>query len=282
MYSIRSAVGTRLIACLLLVVFSFVPSLRAHGDLHELIENVTAEIAKNPKDAKLYVSRAELYRLHEQFDEALSDLLTAELLDPTLARVEFTRARVYVDLKMPKTARATLDRFLTREPGSVEGLIARAKVLTDLKETALAIADYSAAIAAARQPLPEYYIERARLDQLDGGGGRAAALKGLDAGIAKFGPLVTLQLPAIDLELADKNYDGAIARLDTLMAQSQRKETWLERKGQILERAGRAADAHAAYVAGLKTLGELPENIRATQMMVELKQRLEADLVRVP
>ena len=50
------------------------------------------------------------------------------------------------------------------------------------------------------------------------------ALRGLDEGINQLGPVVTLQLLAIDLELRRKSYDAALTRLDLIAAESERKE----------------------------------------------------------
>ena len=44
----------------------------------------------------------------------------------------------------------------------------------------------------------------------------AQAIAGLDEGIQKLGPLVTLTLAAIDLEVARANYDAALQRLQPL------------------------------------------------------------------
>ena len=43
------------------------------------------------------------------------------------------------------------------------------------------------------------------------------ALRGLDEGIKRLGPIVTLELYAIDLELAHKRYDSALESLGLAM-----------------------------------------------------------------
>ena len=42
-----------------------------------------------------------------------------------------------------------------------------------------------------------------------------AVVRGLDEGIKKLGPLVTLELCALDIEVKEKQYDDALKRLDT-------------------------------------------------------------------
>lgn len=273
-------------SCWLLAVVLFVglvPSLWAHGDLHERIVGITAEIAKTPGDATLYVARAELYRLHQEFDLAFADLDKAAELAPDLADTAYIRARVYVDLKCPQAALAAFSRHLAQAPAHVEGWVQRAQLYHALKRDVEAAADYGAAIAKAKDPLPEYYIERARLlnTLADPPAGGEAAVACLDEGIAKLGPIVTLELEAIAYEQAGRKWDGALKRITLLMEQTPRKESWQERKGQVLEQAGRTQEAWTAYRDGLAAIEQLPERTRVLPMTKELKTRLEAGLQRV-
>jgi predicted Zn-dependent protease len=105
-----------------------------------------------------------------------------------------------------------------------------------------------------------------------------AALGGLDEGIARLGPLVSLEQPAIELELQARRWDQALHRLDRLAAQSPRKESFHERRGQILLQAGRRAEARQAFRAALFALAALPPAQRATPAMAELEARLRRQL----
>src|SRR5206468_12869435 len=103
-------------------------------------------------------------------------------------------------------------------------------------------------------------------------------LAGLDAGIAKLGSLVVLQLSAIELELKNMNYDGALGRVDKVAAQSPRKETWLARKGEILKQAGRGEEAREAFQTALAALQTLPATRRNVPAMLELEKRLRQEI----
>jgi predicted negative regulator of RcsB-dependent stress response len=105
-----------------------------------------------------------------------------------------------------------------------------------------------------------------------------AALKGLDDGIKRLGPLVTLQLFAIDAELKQSNFDGALARVDQVAARSPRKETWLARRGEILRQAGRPAEAKRAYSDALAALKTLPPTRRNVPAMQELARRIQKEI----
>lgn len=109
----------------------------------------------------------------------------------------------------------------------------RARLFVSLKKHAAAHEDYSHAIAQSEHggsSSPDYYLERARALAAAGAPHIATALRGLDAGIEKLGPLVTLQLYAVELESQKKQYDRALARLDTVASQSPRQEQWLAQR----------------------------------------------------
>jgi predicted negative regulator of RcsB-dependent stress response len=81
-------------------------------------------------------------------------------------------------------------------------------------------------------------------------------------------------LPAIDLELQRSNFVGALERVDTLAAQSARKETWLKRRGEILIQAGRPQEAREAFQQALAALRSLPPSRRNVPAMMEMEQAL--------
>ena len=212
--------------------------VQAHEGLHEQIAAITAKIKRDPKNASLYLQRGELHRLHRDWARAAADYDRAEHLQPSLMIVELARGKMFFDSGKLQRAKLTLDRFLFRQPDHYEGVITRARVLAKLGLPMDAAKDFTQALTLSTVPEPELYLERANLLAADVGQ-LGEVLRGLDEGINKLGPVVTLQLAAIDLELRRKNYDGALVRLDQIAAQSQRKEAWLVRRGEILKLAGR-------------------------------------------
>src|SRR6185369_2131920 len=136
-----------------------------------------------------------------------------------------------------------------------QALLRRARVLAALGRPLESVKDYSRAIALSAEPRPEYYLERAH--SLAGAGRTIDALRGLDEGIEKLGPLVTLESAAVELELAEGRFDEALLRVDRLTTQGERHETWLARRGEILELAHRRHEALAAYRAALDSIAAL-------------------------
>ncbi len=253
----------------------------AHGELHELIDKATREIALNPRNPNLYLARAELHRGHSAWDAALADLARAEALSNQWHILHFARARLLLSAEWYESARVSADRFLEAAPAHEECLVVRARARMKLGEPLAASEDYSRAIAAADPPVPELYLERAQALAAAGAGYLDRAVQGLDEGLGKLGPIATMQLAAIDLELKRNRVDAALARVDKIMAQAPRKETWLSRRGEILRQAGRNPEAAAAFGAALKELEALPAHRRATPAMAELEARVRKALAEV-
>jgi tetratricopeptide (TPR) repeat protein len=162
------------------------------------------------------------------------------------------------------------------KPNHVDALVTRARVLVRQNHWVEAAADYSRAIAQLAKPKPEYYIERA--EALVAGGRKDEALGGIDEGVKRLGPIVTLQLFAINLELSSKSYDAALSRLEQISVQSPRKESWLARRGDILLVAGREDEARNAFKAALAAIEALPQYHRTTKATMELERRVRAAL----
>ena len=248
--------------------------LAAHEGLHEQIVEVTRQLMREPKNARLYLRRGELYRLHGEWKSALADYRRAESLDPHLEEVKLGRGRLYYEAKKPTLAKLWLDRFLAVNPDHADALVTRGRILVILRHRLAAVKDYSRAIDLLDRPKPEYYIERASTLVAEGRGNEA--LKGIEEGIKKLGPIVTLQLFAIDLELSGGRYDAALSRLDQISSQSPRKENWLARRGEILRQAGRGPEARGAFQAALAAIESLPPHHRVSKATRELEARIRA------
>lgn len=272
--------------CLILALALTVLSLglptraQAHGDLHEMIEALSQRIEASPNDAALYLRRGELHRLHEDWLAAAADYDRASVLLPDPAAVDFARGQMLSDRGDLKAAAQAFDRFLMKAPDHAEGRAARGRVLLKLGKPLGAASDFSRAIEQSKAAPPEYYIERAQA--LASTGDIAGAVRGLDEGISTLGPLVTLQLPAIELELKRGETDAALRRVDALTAVAVRREGWLARRGGILEKVGRVAEAREAYAAALATIQGLPAERQLSAATLKLAGEIKTALSRLP
>jgi tetratricopeptide (TPR) repeat protein len=256
-------------------------SVAAHGDLHEQIAAITRRIDEAPSRAELYVRRGQLHRVHGEWEAALADYDRAARLDPDLIVIDFVRAVALLDAGRPADACASLDRFLARQPDHAEAYATRARARLGLRQHLAASQDFSRAIALLPQSRPEHYIERARALAAAGDAHLDEALRGLDDGIDRLGPLATLQLYADDLELARARPAAALGRLDRMVERFGSNPTWLVRRAEILERAGRSGEARAAYAASLAALHGLAPSRRASRAVDELTTKVRLALERL-
>ena len=283
MISIRDhAIGFRFSTtglCLLMLVAVYRPEpTQAHADLMLLIEDLNREIAKAPNNPENYLRRGQLFREHSDYELAYADIERAAALSPPPANIDLYRGRLFLDWGWPLTSRACLDRFLTRQPRNADGLVLRARALAKLNQRLAATQDYDRAIALSPEAGPDMFVERAQMLVAEGPEYIAEAVKGLDDGIQKLGPLVTLQLFAIDAELKRGNFDGALARVDKVAERSPRKETWLSRRAEILVQAGRPDEAKRSYEAALAALQTLPPTRRNVPAMQELARHIRSEI----
>lgn len=264
------------VLCVLALLPMFLPEARAHQDLLARIALLTEQIRTNGSSAELLVQRADLYRNHQDWVPALWDYDAAEKASTNSAVVDLGRALTLAGLGKWVEARDVFDRVVQDNPTNAAALLGRARVLVQLDQPALAIADYERAFTNLASPHPEDYLERARLQAAQSD--PAAAVKGLDEALARLGWMVTLQLQAMDYEQACGNYDGALTRLETIISRSNRSEGWLQLKGEILQKAGQTADARAAFHAALKAIDDLPPRFARSENMIKLRTQIEASL----
>ena len=214
-------------------------AVEAHPGLHEDIARASAAIEKEPSRADLYVERAFLERLDEQFDAALIDLDSARRFDPVNLRVAAERGMTLSAMGQYGEADAELTRFLKGGSGTAPALVERAKVREHLGRKKEAMADYASAIAI--QPDVESYMARGALQESLGDLAGAAA--GYRDGIARLGEAINFDLALIRVETARKRYDAALVLIDGQLGRSAVKTDWYLRRAEVLDAAGRKNEA---------------------------------------
>jgi predicted Zn-dependent protease len=246
-----------------------------------LIQRATEEIQKNPNDPMLYVRRAELHRAHLGWDAAMADIERAAALTNQWPHLHLARAVLYLEAAWFESANIAATRYLKHDPTNALASITRARARVKLGQYLGAAEDFTQAIQHAFTQGPELYVERGQALGAAGAAHVDEALRGLDEGLDKLGPIVTLQLTAIDIEVKRNRVDAALGRLDKVMAQAPRKETWLTQRGDILKQAGRNQEAAEAYTAALKALDTLPPARRSVPAVADLRRRLRAALAEI-
>lgn len=252
----------------------------AHGDDHVLIEALTAELAKAP-EADLFIRRGELFRHLQQWAQAEADYIAAGRLEPKLALVDFFRARVLLDSGAAAKAQPFAERYVAEVPDEAEGWFLRGEIRHALGQPAAGAADYTAGIQRTPRALPEHFLRRAKMLAEVPDREVQQVIAALDEGITRLGPIIALVDYAIVLELARKNFDGALARVEVAMAHAPRREAWLVRQGDILVQGGRTGEAVAAYRAALEAIDQLPPRYRETVPVEKLARDAQASLGRL-
>jgi predicted Zn-dependent protease len=255
----------------------------SHPGIDEQIADVTRLIKEEPKNATLYLRRGELHRIHRDWATAEADYRKALALDSELTKAEYCLGRLQLESGNPKDAERTLARYLSRHPDDVEALVARGRALSGLDRPLEAAQSYASALTLAGEgrAKPDYYLERARALSAAGPEHLSEALRCLDEGLARLGEPASLQSLAIELELSAGRHDQALARLDALFAGVSRRETWLVRRGEILEDAGRPDAAREAYSATLAAIATLPETRRHNRAVAKIEERARDGLERL-
>ena len=277
--------GRALICAEALVLCAMAPAPAfAHVALERQIEDLTARIAGDPREATLYLRRGELHRAHADWDAAAADYGRARAIDPHLDVVDYYAGRMLFESGQPAEATRTLGRFLAKHPDHPGALTIRARALTRLGRQLEAAQDYARAISQYQPPHtpdPDLYLNRAQA-LVDVGESRIdEAIQGLDEGMSCLGPLVSLGFYAIDLEVRLHRFDAALERLERLAARSPRQESYLMRRGSILEAAGRPEEARRAYEQVLAAIKTLPPERRATGALTNFETTARAALERL-
>jgi len=168
---------------------------RAHADLDTQLHDATHRVIAHQGDARAWLHRAELYRIRGEWESAERDYRMAERLDPKLDVVLLCRGRMLTQSGHALEALTPLDRFVRAHPRHPEALVARARARRAAGDSRGAVADWSAAIAAAddEDARPEFYLERA--DALLAAEPRAvrAAVDGLIEGYRRLGGAVSIK-----------------------------------------------------------------------------------------
>jgi predicted Zn-dependent protease len=253
-----------------------VPSFAfAHAGIEVLDEATRTELAKHPDSADAHLARARVLQMKGEWDGALEalEVAAARGADPDVVGEQ--RAAVYLDAKFPRMAKVELDRVLARRPDAYVLLFERGRAWLAIGDADAAARDFGEAIAKGPRPTPEQVI--ARRDALLSVGKKAEAIQALDDGMARIGHVVSLELPAIDLEVELGRYDAALARLDRLSAAGRPNPLWQAQRADILTQAGRKAEARTEYVNTLALIDARPPMRRGKQLD-ELRQRVETAL----
>ena len=249
-----------------------------HGDTHERIEALSDSLKQNPDHVASLLERADLYRRHRDFDEALADLRRVRLLSPTSNAVRYLTGLTLLEQGELKEAEVELKAFVSRSPISPRGYLALARVFTQQERHLSAAQAYELVVENQTTPTPDHYLARAHAYRAAGKPYLTRALEGLEEGIESMGPLITFQRLAVEIAVDQGNYQDAIDRVDKVLQTIGRKETWLVRKANILSLSGRKEEAEHQFLLAIRAIELLPYRTRTSPAMRTLRATINENL----
>ncbi len=230
------------------------PAAAHEGPEHE-IEELTERMKINGETANLLAERAIEYRVLGKLAEATKDLERATVLDPKSIGLHRELGRVQFLGGKAGDALATVTRGLTLktdEPADLAALrMLRAEILRSQNDDKKALEDCDAALRLHRLN-PEWYLLRSDLHR------RLKLpkerLAGLDDGLKATGAGV-LAIERVEALLDAAQFAAALPVIESELADSRIKSSWLIRRARARLGLGKKADAEDDLKAALKEIG---------------------------
>ena len=247
------------------------------GLAHDPIERLhmlDAQLAVRPDDVAALLARGAIWLELDRPQRAAEDFERAASLAPASVAAQLGLSRARAGAGRHTDALRGAEAALRLEPTSVAAAEACARALVSLGRFADAVLAWDRALELGVEPSADQWLARA--DAAVAAGELRAAVAGLDAAVARVGPLVVLQERAAALCEAMGDLTGAAARLEPILATVARPERWLAWQARLAERAGQVAVAAAARGRALTAIDALP----AARAEDPATRSLRASLVR--
>jgi tetratricopeptide (TPR) repeat protein len=254
-------------------VLALVPlPLSAHPLQSDRLARLDQRIAEETTRGDLYLSRGDLRLRGGDAQAALRDFELAEEHGADPVVLDLARSRAYLALARPEAAASSARRFLAARPDHPVGLLTLGQALAAQQQHRDASAVFTRALEVSEGPRPELYLRRARSQAA--AGDLASALRGLDEGTERLGPLTALQRLAVELELQRGRPEAALGRLDRLRETSPQVERWLLERARILQELGRTDEARSSLEAALASLAARPPHRRRAPALTRLASEI--------
>ncbi len=244
--------------------------LHAHPESEVAVAELTRWIERTPHQPSLWFARSSHHRDHGRWKEAEADLVATEKLAPHHPGLDLAFAQVFLETHRWTEARERAERVLAADDRTAAAHLLKARACARLGETKQARESYSRALLLLDEPAPELFLERTALPAT-----LEVQLAELEEAMSRVGSAHVLMLKALELEVAAGRIEAALRRLDRLAAQSERKETWLKRKGDLLAASGRHDDARLAYHQSRAAIATLPDWLQKSPVLLGLLQDLD-------
>ena len=221
------------------------------------------QIAASPQNADLLLKRANLFRRHQEWDRALSDLNRAAARGADRGTISLATAQIELERKRPGAAIEALDRANWKDSLPPAAQLIRARANAALGRRAEADRDFAGALERLADARPDYYLEWADAVAASGEAALPSAISLLDAELVRFPGAVTLQERAVDHERRLRRFAEAVQRVEAILRTPAASIHWRVVRADLLAESGRAGEAAAAYRQAAEELRKLPARRRS-------------------
>lgn len=249
----------------------------AQGDIELQLAIVNEQLAETPDNYRLHAKAGELHGMHEDWQLAFTSLIRAKSLAPdsSAAILDLRIAELLYRAGNSEQALPYVERYLDSHQDSSTGWRVHANIQGSLNDIDAALESFDHSIRYAIMPTPELFFERARL--LEKQPRRSGELlQGIDEGIQRLGPLVSLLQYAIEIDQQRGNHASALARVDALPEPIRQQPRWLLRRSVLLNESGRVLEAEVFNRMAMRAIEKLPAQRQETDAYVALRSEIES------
>jgi predicted Zn-dependent protease len=219
----------------------------AHPDLLEQIALLDRQIAQQPGNAVLRVTRGDLHRRHGDLAAAEQDFAAARRIQPDYDTLDLQQARLLLDRGDAAGAERLLTQELAAHPERAVAWNLRGRANMALGQPVPAAGDFEQAIRRSPAPSPALFREQALALAAAGPALWAAARRALDAALLLHPQDPALLGLASDIALAQGQPEAARALIGRVPEALHALPRWTARleHAECLERAAGGTDAQA-------------------------------------
>lgn len=233
--------------------------LGAHPDPRHTLEHLEEHLKETPDNPQLLAQKVELLMDTEHLDLARPVCDKLLVIAPGKREFLLLDAQVTLEERNPVLALAKTRAVTTANPDFAAGWKFLSRVEEESGNREAAITALLRSLSLGSKPAPSDVLTCAAwLRERGKPGDVEAAIIQIDQGLAKLGVLSGLHYQAIELELPLGHYDSALRRIDALTARFRPSADLSLRRADILEKAGRYAEAAAACDSALALMDTLP------------------------
>lgn len=247
----------------------------AHGDISKRIKDISLSIKEYPDSTLLYHQRGVLYTQHGDFELALNDFDVCRSHNYNDVYLSLDVATVYLHIKNFKKASIEVDEVLCEQPSNMLALQLKGEILKQQEQYVIANEYFENALSINNHPKPENYIEIFNTwllsKHIDA---NCNALKIIEKGIEKLGPLYVFKNQLIDFHLSNGDVSDAIDIQTELINTLNRKEHAYYNLALMKIDAGMTESAVNDLILAEDAIEKLPSKIKTLKATKQLYQNI--------